>query len=248
MSGAIQAVILAGGRGTRLTPLTDNLPKPLVPIRGKAIIRYVLDHLKSFGITDVALSVAHLGEMIESALGDGSSLGMRITYLREPEPMGTGGWTQLVDWSILAPDVLVLNADNLFWIDVGAFIHRHQEAGAIATMAGVQIPSSTVSGAELLRPNDEKTKLLNYIDRSESAPILAAESNVFISSGWYVFSPAASSMIPSQNPISMEKDVWPAMVRSGAALGFYEGTEPWFDSGTHERLAQIDAFLASRDL
>lgn len=248
MNGHIQAIILAGGKGTRLAPLTDHLPKPLVPIRGKAMILYVLEHLKSFGITDVAISVAHLGDMIEAALGDGSALGMRITYLREPEPMGTAGWTQLADWSALADDVLVLNADNLFWIDIPAFLERHRTTGSIATMAGVEIPSATMSGAELLRPDAKNERLLDYIDRSASRPYLDAEPSVYISSGWYVFSPSASVLIPTQNPISMEKDVWPLLVTSGKSLGFYRASEPWFDSGTHERLVQIDAFLASRGL
>ena len=248
MSQPIQAIILAGGKGTRLAPLTDHLPKPLVPIRGKAMILYVLEHLKAAGVTNVAISVAHLGDMIVDTLGDGSSMGMHFVYLREPEPMGTAGWTQLVDRSALADEVLVLNADNLFWIDVPAFLDRHRSTGAIATMAGVEIPSSTMSGAELLRPDEKKERLLDYIDRTMSRPYLDAEPSVYISSGWYVFSPKASVYIPQQSPISMEKDVWPLLVKSGKPLGFYGATEPWFDSGTHERLAQIDAFLASRGL
>ncbi|MBI1908291.1 nucleotidyltransferase family protein, partial [Candidatus Uhrbacteria bacterium] len=130
----IQAVILAGGKGTRLAPLTDNLPKPLVQVAGVPILWYVLGHLRRAGMTDVAISVAHLGHMIEDALGDGGAFGMRVTYLREPEPMGTGGWAKLVDWDALDDHFLVLNADNMFWIDLPQFLARHHGEGGVATL------------------------------------------------------------------------------------------------------------------
>ncbi len=243
MQNKIQAIVLAGGKGTRLAPLTDNLPKPLVQIRDKAIILYVLEHLKKFGITNIAISTAHLGEMVETALGDGSSLGLKLTYLREPEPMGTGGWTQLVNWDDLSDEVIVLNADNIFWLDLDAFLERHRQGKSLATIAAVSIPTAGVSGAELLVHDEVKYQLVDYIDRTLSMPYLESQDAVFISSGWYAMSPKIKDLIPEQNPISMEKDVWPLLVKSGQALGFYEALEPWFDSGTHERLERIAKFL-----
>ncbi len=243
MTDKIQAIVLAGGKGTRLAPLTDNLPKPLVPIKDKAIILYVLEHLKKHEITNIAISTAHLGEMVEAALGDGSVLGLKLTYLREPEPMGTGGWTQLVNWDDLADEVIVLNADNIFWLDLDAFFVRHRMTDSLATIAAVSIPTAGVSGAELLLHDEARMKLVGYVDRSLSTPYLEAQPAVFISSGWYVMSPKMRELIPRQNPISMEKNVWPLLVKSGAPLGFYHATEPWFDSGTHDRLERITKFL-----
>lgn len=243
MSTPIQAVVLAGGKGTRLAPLTDNLPKPLVPVLGRAMILYVLEHLRDAGITRVALSVAHLGHMIEEALGDGAALGMQLSYLHEPEPMGTGGWTKLINWNDLADDFMVLNADNLFWIDVPAFLARHKETGAAATIAAIGIPSETAINYELLAPNGDHTRLVSYVDRKDAEPLRALADTVYVSSGWYVMTKRVRDVVPDVLPISNETHVWPALSASGLPLGFYAATEPWFDSGTHERLARVEDYL-----
>ncbi len=244
----LQAIILAGGKGTRLAPLTDNLPKPLVPILGRPMIAYVFEHLRAAGIVDVAVSTAHLGHMIEDAFGDGSSVGMNVTYLREPEPMGTGGWTKLVDWESLDDRFLVLNADNLFWIDVAALLRRHDDVGGVATIASITLPSESVSAAELLVTNADRTRLEQYVDRGVSHHLIAASPAVSISSGWYVMTPHVRRFVDDTLPYSNEIHLWPALAASGEAIGFYHATEPWFDSGTHERLARVEEFLRARNV
>lgn len=245
MPDKIQAVILAGGKGTRLAPLTDNLPKPLVPLLNRPMMVYVLEHLRDAGITNVAVSVAHLGHMIEEVFGDGSAIGMQISYLREPEPMGTGGWTKLIDWSRLDEHFLVLNADNLFWIDLPAFMARHREAGARATIAAIEIPTETAINYELLAPSDDHSRLLDYVDRTRGEE-LRRKPTVFVSSGWYIMTPQVAEHVPNYLPVSNEAHLWPALAKSGAPLGFYRATEPWFDSGTPERLARVEAFLRAK--
>lgn len=239
----IQAIILAGGKGTRLAPLTDNLPKPLVAVGGLPMIAHVLRHLKNAGIKRAAIATAHLGHMIEDVLGDGSAFGLELSYLREPEPMGTGGWTQLVDWNELDDNFLVLNADNLFWINVDKFLARHREAEGLATIAAIELPSASVSAAELLLANAERSRLTAYVDRALSAPHITTNHTVLISSGWYVMTPDVLSHVPSVTPISNEVHVWPALATSGKTIGLYHAVEPWFDSGTHERLARVEEFL-----
>ncbi len=247
MSDKIQAIILAGGKGTRLAPLTDHVPKPLVPILGKPMMMYVLEHLKAAGISNVAISTAHLGHLIEETFGDGTALGMKLSYLREPEPMGTGGWTKLVNWNNLADRFLVVNADNLFWIDIVAFLQRHDETNAVATIAAIEIPSEIAVNYELLATNDDCTRLLAYVDRTKTDALRQAAPTVLISSGWYIMSPQVQSHVPDVMPISNEAHFWPALSQSGESLGLYHATEPWFDSGTHERLARVEAFLKSRE-
>ncbi len=242
----IQAVLLAGGRGTRLAPITDTMPKPLVPILGKPMMTYVLEHLKAAGITSVAISTAYLGHLIEETYGDGSTMGMEITYLREPEMMGTGGWMKLVDKSQLDEKFIVANADNLFWIDIPAFLKRHEETGAVATIAGISIPSETANNYEILDTNEDETKLNAYVDRSLAEPLRAASPTVFVSSGWYIMTPEVLDIAPNEMPLSHETHVWPALSKSGRPLGFYHATEPWFDSGTHERLARVEDFLRKK--
>lgn len=242
MSNKIQAVVLAGGKGTRLAPITDTIPKPLVPVKGKPICDYVLEHLKEAGITRVALSIAHMSDQIKEYYGDGSQIGMEISYVVEPQPMGTGGWTQLIDWEELEDEVLVLNADNIFWIDIEAFVKRHREVGGVATIAAVELPSEQMSAAELLLHSG--SELMDYVDREDSEPYLKENDTVFISSGWYVLNPKkVRPFIEEKSPISMEQDVWPALAKGEEPIGFYPATEPWFDTGTHERLARIEQFL-----
>jgi len=239
----IQAILLAGGRGTRLAPITDTMPKPLVPILGKPMMSYVLEHLKTAGITRVAISTAYLGHMIEQTYGDGSSIGMELSYIVEPEPMGTGGWMKLVDKSQLDEKFIVANADNLFWIDVPAFLKRHDEVGGVATIAGISIPSETANNYEILDTNNDRTRLNAYVDRRDAGSLRSASPSVFVSSGWYIMTPEVLDIAPDELPLSHETHVWPALSKSGKPLGFYHGTEPWFDSGTHERLARVETFL-----
>ena len=173
-------------------------------------------------------------------------MGMELTYLREPEMMGTAGWMKLIDKSQLDAKFIVANADNLFWIDVPAFLKRHDETGATATIAGISIPSETANNYEILDTNAERTRLQAYVDRKEAEPLRAAAPNVFISSGWYIMTPEVLDIAPDELPLSHETHVWPALSKSGKSLGFYHGTEPWFDSGTHERLARVEDFLRKR--
>jgi len=239
MNDKIQAILLAGGKGTRLAPLTDNCPKPMVPIHGRPMIEYVLDHLKEHGITNVALAIAHQGDQIKDHFGDGSKFGMQISYLEEPEPMGTGGWTQLVDWDRLADEFIVANADNLFWIDIDKFMNRQRSINGAATIAAIQIPVDKHGAHEVLLHDDEKEQLTNYIDRSECKPHIENNDSIFVSSGWYIMTPQIRDLIPEQCPISNETDIWPLLDQSEHNLGFYHAEESWFDSGTHERLERV---------
>jgi NDP-sugar pyrophosphorylase family protein len=243
MNGKIQAILLAGGRGTRLAPLTDNCPKPMVRIHGKPMIEYVLNHLKKYGITRVAIAVAHMGEQIEEYFGNGKDFGIEISYLREPEPMGTGGWTQLVNWEDLDEKFIVANADNLFWIDLDELLSRHKESEGISTIAAIEIPVDKHAAYEVLLSDEDKQKLVDYIDRSACVQYLLNNDTIFVSSGWYVMTPKIKDLIPVKNPISNETDIWPILSKSGKNIGFYHATEPWFDSGTHDRLARVAQFI-----
>lgn len=244
---AIQAIVLAGGKGTRLAPLTDTRPKALVPLCGKPIVQWVLEHLREAGIKNVALSVAHMHDQIEAYFGDGSSLGISLSYLREPSPMGTGAWSRLVDWNRLADPFLVVNGDNVFWVDVKKLLAVHDQSSG-ATIASTRIESASVSGAELILPDASGRRMMAYVDRSESAPLLAARPSVLINSGWYVFSPSVREHIPDVLPCSNEAHIWPALVSRLERVGLYDADEPWFDSGTPERLARIESFIHQHHL
>ena len=137
MTGAAEAVILAGGRGTRLHPYTALMPKPLVPVGDRAVLEWLLLHLRRHGIRSVILAVNHLRQLIQAYFGDGTALGLRIDYVVEDTPLGTAGPLALM-LDRLAPQVLVANGDLLTDTDIAALLRRHAETGADATVAAMR--------------------------------------------------------------------------------------------------------------
>ena len=130
------AVILAGGLGTRLRPVTYEIPKPLIPVQGRALTEHVLDILKEHGVTKVILAIGYMADRIEAYFGDGSRFGLDMEYLVEEEPLGTGGWMRLMQERGLVPDgdFIVVNGDNLFDLDLAAMHALHEKTGAAATI------------------------------------------------------------------------------------------------------------------
>jgi NDP-sugar pyrophosphorylase family protein len=137
MTASAQAVILVGGKGTRLFPYTALLPKPLVPVGEKAVLEWLLLNLRRHGITSVILAVHHMRQLIQAYFGDGSALGIRIAYAVEGEPLGTAGVLGNV-LGTLGPQVLVANGDLLTDIDVGRFLAHHESTASDATIAAMR--------------------------------------------------------------------------------------------------------------
>ena len=131
----MKAMILAAGLGTRLRPLTNTIPKPLLPIAGTPLIVWNLLLLKRYGFHDVVINLHHLGPMIEQAVGNGSRYGLRIIYSREPVILGTGGGLKQAEPHFSGESVLVLNGDTLVDLDLGALCAFHQQRDAVATLA-----------------------------------------------------------------------------------------------------------------
>ena len=134
----MQALILAGGEGTRLRPLTSTVPKPVVPLVDRPFIGFMLDWLRSHGVDDVVMSCGHMAEGVRAVLGDGADLGLRLRYVEEPRPLGTGGALKFAE-SLLDERFLMLNGDVLTDIDLGAQIARHEATGASGTLALVEV-------------------------------------------------------------------------------------------------------------
>ena len=137
MTEPAEAVIMAGGRGTRLHPFTALMPKPLMPVGDRAVLEWLLLHLRRHGIRSVILAVNHLRQLIQAYFGDGAALGMRIAYVFEERPLGTAGPLGLM-LGRLAPQVLVANGDLLTDLDISALRQRHERSGADATVAAMR--------------------------------------------------------------------------------------------------------------
>jgi len=130
----MKALILAGGKGTRLRPITYEIPKPLVPVKGKPIVQHLIENLKAYGITDIIMSVGYLHQKIMDYFGDGSRFGVKIEYIVEKDEMGTGGPLRLAE-KMLTDTFLVINGDGLFEkINVGKLVETHRKRKALVTL------------------------------------------------------------------------------------------------------------------
>src|ERR687896_1001910 len=141
----MQALILAGGEGTRLRPLTSTVPKPVVPLVDRPFIRFMLDWLLSHGVDDVVMSCGHLASGVRNVLGDGSAFGITLRYVEEPRPLGTGGALKFAE-SLLQDRFLMLNGDVLTDMDLAAQMAQHERTGARATLALTPVEDPSAYG------------------------------------------------------------------------------------------------------
>jgi NDP-mannose synthase len=179
----LRAIVLAGGKGTRLAPYTTVFPKPLVPVGDMPILEIVVRQLRHFGIEEITLAVGHLAELIVAFFGDGSRYGVKITYSREDTPLGTAGPLSLI------PDLndtfLVMNGDLLTTMDFRGLLTEHRKSGAIATIAAYQHQTKVDLG---ILEIDAASRVTGYLEK----PTYTNR----VSMGIYAFEPAALSYIP----------------------------------------------------
>jgi len=219
-----KAVILAGGKGIRLRPITYEIPKALIPIKGKTITEHIFDLLKKYDIKDVILSVGYLKEKIKEKFRDGSEFGVKITYVEEDKPLGTAGPLRLVK-DILNEPFIVSNGDELKNINIEKMYKLHKESNALATIALTTVDDPSKYGVARL----SGSKILEFIEKPKKAE---APSNL-INSGFYIIEPEVISMIPDGNSM-LEKDVFPALAKQGRLFG-YPFSGQWYDTGNMER-------------
>src|SRR5215217_6906589 len=221
----MQALILVGGEGTRLRPLTSTVPKPVVPLVDRPFISYVLEWLRGHGVDDVVMSCGFLAAGVRNVLGDGSRLGLRLRYVEEPRPLGTGGALKFAE-SLLDERFLMLNGDVLTDLDVTAQLALHEQRGARATLALTPVEDPSAYGLVRTRDDGEVT---GFVEKP--APDQIDTHN--ISAGIYVLERSVLELLAADQPASIERDVFPRLV--GAGLYAYVGEGYWLDIGTPER-------------
>ncbi len=221
-----KAVLLVGGKGTRLKPITDNIPKGLIPVQGKPITEHLFDLLKKYGIRDVILSTGYLKGQFRAHFGDGSKVGMSIAYVEENEPLGTAGPLKLAKKQ-LTGSFIVSNGDELKDINIARMFRLHKRKGALATLALTSVEDPSAYGVARL----DGSRIVEFVEKpkKEEAP-----SN-FINAGFYILEPEVIDMIPDGFSM-LEKDVFPKLAKMGKLRGFPFAGQ-WFDVGTHERYA-----------
>jgi NDP-sugar pyrophosphorylase family protein len=231
----MQAVILAGGLGTRLWPLTKQIPKPMVLIAGAPYLEYQLRLLAKQRITDVVLLTGYLGNQIEEHFGDGGPLGLHIRYSREPYPLGTGGALREAR-HLLANLFVLIYGDSYLPIDYVEVAERLTTSKATGVMVVYRDPAGETS----VRSNvalDESGLVSRYDKTAVGDPQLQ-----YVEAGILAFRRAVLDLIPPHDPVSLEQQVFPLLIERRQLLGM-PTSQRFYDIGTPERLKAIEEFL-----
>ncbi len=225
----MQALILVGGEGTRLRPLTSTMPKPVVPLVGQPFISYMLEWLRRHGIDDVILSCGFMADSMRTVLGDGAELGVRLRYIEEPKPLGTGGALKFAE-ALLDERFFMLNGDVLTDIDLTAQLRQHEQTGARATLALIPVEDPSAYGLVRRRPDCSVTE---FVEKPGPEQI---DTNLINAGAYILERDVLAGMAPAGSTISIEREVFPTLVDDG--LYGYEAGAYWLDIGTPERYLQ----------
>jgi len=224
----MQAVILVGGEGTRLRPLTSTVPKPVVPLVDRPFISFMLEWLCKHGIDDVIMSCGFLASGVRNVLGDGSAYGLKLRFVEEPDPRGTAGALKFAE-SMLDERFLMLNGDVLTDIDLTAQIAQHERTGAVGTLALAPVSDPSAYGLVRLEPDHA---VREFVEKPSADQV---DTNL-ISAGAYVLERSVLDMVPPDVNVSIEREVWPRLV--GQGLFGFPSDAYWLDIGTPERYLQ----------
>ena len=227
----MQALILAGGKGTRLRPLTVYTPKPVVPICNRAFLLYQIDTLRRAGIKDITLSLSYQPLKIEQQLGDGSDYGVQIKYTVEPQPMGTAGAYKFAE-DLIRERTVVFNGDILTDLDLEAVMREHEERKALATIVLTPVENPSSYGLVETEPDG---RVRRFLEKPKADEI----SVNTINAGTYILEPQVLDFIPAGENYSFEYGLFPDLLRRDAPFYAHTSTDAyWIDIGTPARYLQ----------
>ncbi|MBQ3063778.1 MAG: HAD-IIIA family hydrolase [Clostridia bacterium] len=233
----MKAVIMAGGKGTRMATLGSDLPKPMLPLGGKPILAHEIACLVKEGITDIVLVVGHLGHVIKNYFGDGRTFGARITYFEESEPLGTAGALYHLKPALADDDFLLLGADLLFEVDLSRFLAYHRERGGLATL--LTHPSTHLFDSVAVYA-DENGRVRALLPPAADRAITANRTNA----GLQICAPALLDRLTGAGRLDLDREVLAPLATEGL-LYAYNSPEYVKDVGTPERLASGEHDLAA---
>jgi len=217
-----QAFILAGGKGTRLRPITYEIPKPMIPLAGRPLLEHHIEMLREAGIRDIIISIGYLGDKIKEHFGNGSKFGVKIRYVEEDEPLGTAGPLKLAK-DLLKSTFVMMNGDEYKELDIIDMYSVHKDNNALATLGLTTTKHPENYGVARLKGS----KIVEFVEKPTRFI-----SNL-ISAGIYVIEPEVIEMVPDGYAM-VETDLFPKLVETGRFCGYpFEGV--WYDLGTMER-------------
>lgn len=217
-------IILAGGEGIKLRPLTYELPKSLIPIGGKPLVEYTVEMLKKAEIRNIVFAIGHLGEKIREYFGDGSKFGVKISYSEESKKLGTAGSLRNAAMGINGT-FLAVHGDVLTEINISDLLQFHKEQETTATMALTTTDERESHGNVRVRG----TKILEFIEK----PTKGKEFSYHVNAGIYVFEPSILSYIPASGKSYLEENIFPKLAERQELSGFAFDA-PWYDITTNE--------------
>ena len=233
------AILLVGGFGTRLMPLTKNTPKPMLTVAGIPVTEHQLNMAKAAGITRIVLATSYLAELFTPYFGDGSKWGMQIQYAVEKSPLGTGGAIRNAAKLINSSEsIVILNGDVLSSHNLSEQIRQHEAHDADVTLHLTKVEDARAYGCV---PTDSNGRVSAFLEKMEN-PVTNQ-----INAGCYVFNPRVLESIPLDAVVSVERETFPALVASGAAVYGYLESSYWVDIGTPHALMNASTEFVNRD-
>ncbi len=233
----MKAVILVGGLGTRLRPLTYNTPKSLVPVLNRPFLEYVLHKLKQHGIGEIVLALNHLAPLIQDCFGDGSSLGLNISYVLEKSAMGTAGAVKNAA-ELVSDTFFVLNGDVFSDLNFTEMLGFHRKHKAKITIALTPVDDPTRYG---LIETDKNNRVTRFLEK----PRLEEVTTNLINAGSYLIEPDVLDKIPAFEEHSFERQLFPSMLTAGDAVYAFPSNDYWIDIGNPEKYRQLNFDLLS---
>lgn len=235
----MKAVILVGGEGIRLRPLTNHRPKAMVPICNKPFLEHLIGYLRQFGVTELILALGYLPQPIECYFGDGRSYGVKLTYVVEETPLGTAGALKNAARYLDDNAFFVLNGDVFTTLDLEAMLACHRRTGAKATIALKRVPDPSRFGVVV---TDEEERVRAFVEKPprETAP------SHYINAGIYLLEPELLDRIPAGEFSMLEQGLFPQLAQQGEPFHGFKFRSYWRDIGTPDNYLQLHHDLLSR--
>lgn len=231
----VKAVILVGGEGTRLRPLTSSVPKPMVPVLNKPFLEHVFKHLSNHGIRDIILALCYLPDSIQRYFGDGSDFGISITYVVEDLPLGTAGAVKNVSDHIDST-FLVINGDVFTDLDITSMIALHKDRGAVATIALTPVEDPSVYGVVDTDVNGRAKSFIEKPKREEA-------TSSMINAGTYILEPSVLRHVKPATFCMFENYLFPLLLNTGEPVYTFPSNAYWIDIGTPEKYVSLNQYL-----
>ncbi|WP_406289851.1 sugar phosphate nucleotidyltransferase [Embleya sp. NBC_00896] len=230
----MKAVVMAGGEGTRLRPMTSSMPKPLLPVVNRPIMEHVLRLLKRHGLSETVVTVQFLASLVRNYFGDGEELGMSLTYANEETPLGTAGSVKNAEEALKDDTFLVISGDALTDFDLTALVDYHRAKGAMVTVCLTRVPDPLEFGITII--DDE-----GRVDRFLEKPTWGQVFSDTVNTGIYVMEPEVFDYVAAGVSVDWSGDVFPKLLKEGKPIYGYVAEGYWEDVGTHESYIKAQA-------